>query len=143
MTTYTHTPSRTEARWPLYAALGAGTALVLTALGTFWDLNGNDAANDHPLREYAVIAGMILVATAVVFGLVVRGAERGGAAPRAIVLAVLAVPSLVVFWSGLPPVLAAGALACATSVREAGPRLTAMVLAGLVMAASVVLAIIG
>src|SRR3954462_4061653 len=114
MTTYAENTRRTTAGWPMYAALGAGIALVLAAVGTFWNLNAG-STNDRGMREFLVVAGIILVATAVVFGLVVRTAAQGNAGRRALILAVLGVLSIVVFWAGLPSVLACGAIACAVA----------------------------
>jgi hypothetical protein len=130
MTTYAENDRRpATASWPLYAALGAGTAFVLTALGTFWDLTGNDTRDGDALTEYLQVAVVIVVATAVVFGLVVRTAPPATAGRRAVVLAVLGFLTLVAFWSGLPPVLASGAVALALKVP--GMPTTAKVALGL------------
>jgi len=141
MTTYAETPSRTTAGWPMYAALGAGLALVLTAIGTFGDLVG-ESSSEHGWGEYAVVAGIIAVATALVFGLVVRTATPANAGTRAIVLGVLSVLTVLVFWTGLPAVLAFGAIACAVLSRS-GLAKAAMVLAGIAIVGAGVLAIIG
>jgi hypothetical protein len=112
MTTYAETDRRT-ASWPLFAALGAGTALVLTAVGTFWDVTGNDTGDGYSITDYLPVVAVVAVATAVVFGLVVRTASPASAGTRSLILAVIAFLSLVVFWSGLPAVLAFGAVALA------------------------------
>jgi uncharacterized membrane protein len=113
VTTYTR-PVPTASRWPLAAALGAGAALVLTAIGTFKDMTSASEA----WREYAITAAIILVVTALVFGFVVRTATPATAGRRCLVLGILALVSIVVFWLGLPPVLAAASLACAALHRE-------------------------
>jgi len=144
MTTYTENTRRTSAGWPMFAALGAGVALVLAAVGTFWDAAGNDT-NDQGIREFLVVAGIVVVATAVVFGLVVRTAGQGNSGRRALILAVLGVLSIVVFWSGLPSVLAFGAVGCALAA-PGGPSTmgkVSMGLAGLTVAFAVVAALFG
>ena len=140
MTTYAETQTRTTS-WPMYAALGAGLAAVLTALGTFWDLSGNDATH-RGLEEYLPVLAIIAVTTALVFGLGVRTATPENAGTRAMVLAVLALLSVVVFWAGLPAVLAAGAVACAVQSRSTTAKV-AMGLAGLAVVAAAVLAVTG
>ena len=60
------------------------------------------------------------MATAIVFGLVVRKASSTNAATRALVLSGVSFLSLAVFWAGLPAVLAAGAVACAMVDRQSG-----------------------
>jgi hypothetical protein len=141
MTTYAETPTRTTSSWPTYAALGAGLALVLTAIGTFGD-RAADGTAKHGWEEYAVVVAIIALATALVFGLVVRSATPANAGTRAIVLAVLSVVSILVFWTGLPPVLAFGAIACAMKSRS-GLAKAAMVLAGISIVGAGVLAVIG
>jgi hypothetical protein len=140
MTTYAETPTRTT-NWPMYAALGAGLALVLTAIGTFGDLVG-ESSTEHGWGDYAAVAGIIAVATAVVFGLVVRTASPANAGTRAIVLAVLALLTVLVFWTGLPAVLAFGAIACAVLTRS-GMAKVALGIAGLAVVAAAVLAVTG
>jgi len=132
MSTYAENDSRTTSTgWPMFAALGAGTALVLAAIGTFWDLTGNDTADGDSGAEFLPVIGVVLVATVVVFGLVVRTATPESAGTRAVVLAVLAFLTLVVFWSGLPPVLAFGAIALAfKSGRSSGLPVSAKVALG-------------
>jgi hypothetical protein len=141
MTTYAETPTRTNASWPMYAALGAGLALVLTAIGTFGDLVG-ESSTEHGWGEYAAVVGIVAVATALVFGLVVRTATPADAGTRAIVLGVLAVLSVLVFWTGLPAVLAFGAIACAVTSRS-GLAKVAMALAGIAIVGAGVLAVVG
>lgn len=147
MTTYAATSHRPTSSWPLFAALGAGTALVLAAIGTFGDFTGNDT-REQGMNEYLFVAGIVVVSAAVVFGLVVRTATPSNAGTRALILAGIAVPSILVFWSGLPPVLAVGAIGCALASRRADGALSAMArvaagLSGLVLAAAVYLAFMG
>jgi len=87
------------------ALLGIALAAGLAAWGTFGE-------NDGERGEYVVVLAIIGVAALVVFGWIVpRGLRRESAGATALVLAVLAVLAIGAFWSGLPPVLAAGAVA--------------------------------
>jgi hypothetical protein len=150
-TTYNDSQTRTPApAWPLFATLGIGLAAISTALGTFFDITGNDSSsgNGNAMGEYLVTLGIIVVITAIVFGLVVRTASARNAGTRSLVLGILAVPSLVLFWAGLPCVLAAGAAACALASRtDAGQFTTrgkvAMVLAGVVSIGAMVMGVVG
>jgi hypothetical protein len=149
MTTYAENRSTTATSRPLFAALGIGVSLVLTAMGTFWDMTGNDGseASDN-LAYYLPVVGIILVAAALVFGLGVRTEADKAPGTRAIVMAVLGFVSLAVFWAGLPAVLAAGSATCALAARRTDGRLTPVALASLGIAsatvvAAVILAVIG
>jgi hypothetical protein len=140
MTTYTETETRSTS-WPMFAAIGTGISLVLTALGTLADLSGNDTTNGS-LAEYLAVAGITVVAAAIVFGLVVRTTQPENAGLRAIVLAVAGLLSLVVFWTGLPAVLAAGSVSCAMAARGAAAK-TAIAVSAVTVALAVVAAIAG
>lgn len=147
MTTSTYAEQRSTTSWPMYAALGAGVALVLTAIGTFWDISGNDTQSGT-LPEYLVTAGFILVATALVFGLVVRSARPANAGTRALVLAIVGLVTIVGFWTGLPPVLAVAAIACALVARPSGGEISgsgkaALGIAAVTLALAVAAAILG
>ena len=117
MTTYTEGVPATSRR-TLAAVLGAGLALVLTAVGTFKDSSGSQG-----WREYAVTGASILVTTALVFWFVVRTANGSNAGVRCLVLGIAALLTIVVFSLGLPPVLAAASIACALVRREQGVAL--------------------
>jgi hypothetical protein len=124
MTTYT---DKTVAQANgLFAALGAGLGIVLTAVGTFWDLTNNESGKPDGFSEFLPVVGIVIVATAVVFGVVARRPSPA----KALGLGIAAVLSCVVFWSGVPSVLAAGALACAFG----SPRLTRASKAGIGLA---------
>lgn len=145
MTTYTPSSETSPApSWPALAVAGAALATILTAVGTFWDVTGNDTADTQGIAEFLPVVGIILVATAIVFGLVVRTASPATGTKRGLVLSVLAVLTLPVFWAGLPPVLAAGAVACAVIASPRGTAArVALVLAALVTVLSVVAAVAG
>lgn len=141
------TADRAPSRTPLLAALALGVAVVLNAVGTFWDVTGN-SSKDHGWGDFLFVVGFSAVATAVVFGLVVRTAASGNAGRRALVLGVLAALSFVVFWAGITAPLAIGAIGCGLLVRDrtgrlAGQAAAGTVLGGLALAAVAVLALIG
>lgn len=148
-TTTTRTDSTTASRNPLIAAIGVVASLIATAVGTFWDVAGNDGRdNSHTFGEYLFTVGVIAVTAAIVFGLVVRTAAEANPGRRAAILGVAAALSIAVFWAGLPLVLAAGSLACALSERDklggfgAGSKI-GLVLSALTTAFAVYLAIYG
>jgi len=66
-------PSRT----PVLAAVGLALSAVLTAVGTFLDLTGNDHGTHNGMGPFLGAVGIAAVGCALVFGLVVRGADRG------------------------------------------------------------------
>lgn len=104
----TATTSRQDATRSAAAAT-VGGAVALNALGIFGDAT---EGAEHSTGEFWIITALILVAAALVFGIVVR---RFGGTPRAgtagLVLAVLGVLLVVpAFWSGLPVVLGSGGL---------------------------------
>ena len=133
MTSTTMTGSATDApsRTPLLAVLGIAASAVLMAVGTFWDLTGNESGEGGELGAYAVSVGLSLVCAAIVFGLVVRTAERGNPGWRAGILGVVSFLSNAVFWAGFPAVIAAGALACALVQKDRSGRFSAGSLVGL------------
>jgi predicted membrane protein len=142
-TDLTTAPSRT----PLLAALGIAAASVLTAVGTFWDINDNDTG-DVKASDWFICLGIIAVAAAIVYGLVVRTAGSGNPGRRSVILAVVAFLSNVVFWAGLPMVLASAAVACAFIEKDAKgsmstPSKVSLVVVALTAAAAVQLAIFG
>lgn len=85
-------------------AIGAiAIATVLAAVGTW---GGGD---EHGTREFLIVCAIIAVAAAVVFGWIVpRGLQREAAGAAALTLSILGLVSIAAFWSGLPPILAAG-----------------------------------
>lgn len=133
------------ASWPLFAAVSTGLAVVLTAIGTLWSpLASYEATRTtEDVLTWLVVVAMIVISAGIVFGLVVRSTPPGGGRVRTLVLAVLAVLSLAVFWTGLPMVLAGGAVCCAlANPRAAGSRI-ALVLAALVTLVAVWAALAG
>ena len=108
------TTSGTVRILPVALATAVG-AIAFNALGIFGD--GSDGA-EYSGGEFWVISGLIAVATAVVFGLVVhRSARRSAFVGLALAIAglLLLVPA---FWSGLPAVLGAGGVALGVAARR-------------------------
>jgi hypothetical protein len=130
----TSAPATEVSRTPLLAVAGLAVSAVLTAIGTFWDITGNDHSKGSHVGPYLAAVGIAVVATAVVFGLVVRGAEHGNPGRRSLMLGAVAVVTCVVFWTGLPPVVAFGAIATALAARDVVGRFSANSKAGLVLA---------
>ena len=148
MTASTLTTTDAPSRTPLLAALGYGASAVLTAVGTFWDITDNESGEGHSAGEYLVVLGTAAVMLAIVFGLVVRTAERGNPGRRSAVLGVVGFLSNAVFWAGFPAVIAAGSLACALTQKDrdhafSGASKAGLALSGLSLAAAVWLAIAG
>jgi hypothetical protein len=153
MTTNTQqisTAPTTAPSWPALAAIGMGAAAVLTAVGTFWDLTGNEDGSATMSDFYLWLTfnlGVIVVAAAIVFGLVVRTATAANAGRRALTLAVIGLVTVPVAWTGLPAVLATGAIGCVMADRHSGrpSRLSqsAVAIAVLAFAGAVVFAIAG
>ncbi len=108
------TTSGTVRILPVALATAVG-AIAFNALGIFGD--GSDGA-EYSGGEFWVISGLIAVATAVVFGLVVpRYAGRSAGVGLGLATAglLLLVPA---FWSGLPAVLGAGGVVLGVAARR-------------------------
>jgi hypothetical protein len=131
-----HTAHPEKALGPV--AVGAIVlAVVLNALGSF-----AGTEEDHATRYFLVVCVIVAVEAAVVFGFVVpRGLQRGAAGAVALTLSVLGLLSVAVFWTGLPPVLAAGGAllgwAGRRSERGAGLCRAAIVIGALALVADV------
>ena len=117
---------------PIALATAVG-AIAFNALGIFGD--GSDGAG-HSSGEFWIISGLIAVATAVVFGLIVpRSAGRSAGVGLALAAAglLLLVP---VFWSGLPAVLGAGGVVLGVAsrrTRRSGAATAAVAIGALVL----------
>ncbi len=121
-------------------AVGAvALAVALAAIGTYVD---NSSSNDQGTREFLVVCAIIAVGAAVVFGWIVpKMLDRTAQGTPALVLAVLGLATVVVFWIGLPPILAAagGLLGWAgrNAARGAGRSRAAVAIAVLAVIADV------
>ena len=123
--------SRTEVM-PV-ALVSVAVAAGLAAWGTF-----GDSGDDH-LGEFLVVCAIIGVGALVVFGWAVpRFADSGAAAWTALVLAVLGFLSVAVFWSGLPPIFAAGGALLGWAARGRALAKAAIVIGALALAADLV-----
>jgi hypothetical protein len=134
MTTVQQTRSSRTGRSLFPAAGAAGAAaLALMLIGTYLDTpfknygSGEWAFGDeHDLVELPLLVAFAVAGAGVVFGVVVPRGLRAApdrAARRALVVAVAAVVSGIVFWTGLPVVLAAGAATLAFDARKRLGRL--------------------
>lgn len=110
------------------AGLGVGVALVAATLTTLFA---------HTWAEAISMVALILMASAVVYGVVVpRGLRREGAAGTALTFAVVAALLIVpAFWTGLPLVLGVAAVvlgnAGRTAPRGGGRSIAALVIGAL------------
>jgi hypothetical protein len=82
--------------------------------------------NDGPVWRVSLIVGVaIAVVTAIVFGVVVRRTlakqSPKSSTRAALVLGVLAVLSIVAFWTAVPPIFGVGAVALAIDARDRRP----------------------
>ena len=139
------------------AVTAALVALVLMLIGTYLDTpykakgSGEWGLSTQDLVQVPLLVGFAAVGAALVFGVVVvRGLRTAPqqTARRSLIVAGVGVVSLVVFWTGLPVVLAAGAATLALDARRRlgrlpGTAITAMVLAALITVAAVWLAFTG
>lgn len=143
----------TTSRIPTGPALAAGSlglalALVGSYLLTPWRSSGDGAWGYDQTTGLAGVLLLVAFAAAgvaVVFGVIVpRGLavapER--TAVRALALVTASVLSIVVFWSGLPVILAAGATVLALDARTRTGRTTPVIAGSLALAALVTLSAI-
>lgn len=129
------TKSPTAVRTVSASKIAAAT-VVIALFWTFYQA--------HSWEEIGVVAAATLIATAVVFAVVVPRALRGGrtgglALALAIPAVVLVLPA---FWSGVPLVLGAGGALIGASGRACGQR-SASSTAGLVIGLVAVVAYLG
>jgi hypothetical protein len=125
------------------AVAAAVAALALMLIGTYvqtpykakgpgeWGLSTQD------LNQVPLLVGFAVVGAAVVFGVVVARGLRTApqrTARRSLIVASVGVVSIVVFWTGLPVILAAGAATLALDARRRLGRLPATAIAALVLA---------
>jgi hypothetical protein len=98
------------------AVAAVAVATAFAALGTFGSPGGNDGAT-----EFLVVLAIVAIGAVAVFGFVVpRGLGHEAAGASALVLSILGVLTVAVFWTGLPPILAAGGILLGWAGRNAG-----------------------
>jgi hypothetical protein len=141
--TSTHQPTISNKHIAAFAAAGTLTACTLTAIGTI-------PGPRYDLKDWLFVnVPIILVAAGLIFGLVVPRAARGPKpGTAAVVLGAVAVASFLVFYLGLPTILAAAGVACAAAAHARHGRwtpasVTALTLAAIATAAAVLLAFTG
>jgi len=140
-------PARGRASF--FALAGVVVASALAALSIFWDVTENDPEPEsQPIGQFLVVLGLILVTTVVIHLVVVRRTGARNPGLTSLVLAIFGLACVVVFWSGLPVVLAAAAAAVAFSDRDRTGRLggltrTALVLAALTTLGAAALSVLG
>ena len=128
------------ARHSMLPAAGAGIAIaaLLSAVGTFGLIG--EGAETHATREYLVVLAIVGVSAFAVFGWAVpRALVSPAIGWTALVLGALAVVSVVAFWSGLPPVLATGALILGWAQRATVRGRIAVALGALALVGDVVI----
>jgi hypothetical protein len=124
---------------PVVGTAAAVVASLLTAIGQFKGSTFGDEVG-----AWMVVVAAIVVATVVVFAVVVprtlRHSDAGTVSRNALIIAVVGFLSLVVFWLGLPTVLAAGsAFLAADAHQHATGRQRRLTIASLSLAAVTVL----
>jgi hypothetical protein len=142
----------------LPVAVAAGVAaLLLMLIGTYLDTPykakgsgewGLTTMAAQDLDQLPGLVGFAIVGAAVVFGVVVtRGLrvapEQTARRSLSLVVAGVGVVSIVVFWTGLPVILAAGAAALALDARRRLGRLPGTGTAALVLAALITVTAVG
>jgi hypothetical protein len=114
---------------PIAQFAGAAVAAAMAALALRYAIAWPE---EDALREFLVVTGIIVVSAAVVFGVVIpRALAAGGSARVALTLSVLGLLLAVVYWAGLPPVLAVGGIVLGR--RSEGTASSAMTRAAVVV----------
>ena len=150
------TPSARTGRALLPVAVAAGVvALLLMLIGSYLDTPfraigpgewGLTTTASQDLDQLPLLAAFAIVGAAVVFGVVVARGLRVAphqAARRSLIVAGVGVLSIMVFWTGLPVVLAAGAATLALDARRRLGRLPGTATAALLLATVVTVTAVG
>jgi hypothetical protein len=127
-------------------AIGLGATSLAVVAMAFDHLVDVDEGFPADPAAFAISVALILVVAGIVFGLVIPRTKRAAvpaeqAAKRSLVCGVLAVPSLVLVWLGVPFPVAGGAVALGLLGLEGERRrlaLAGVALGGLVLALSVI-----
>ena len=116
-----------------------GPIVGLIMLGAIAVANFVGEGENGGPAEFAVSAVVALAVAALLFGRVVPNARESARPGRtALVLAILAVVTLVVFWSGLPQVLAPAAIVLGMAAPRSRETVAATVLGSVAYALSLV-----
>lgn len=101
------------------AIAGVATLLLLVGMPIGW-LSGGASTGDVIGFIVAIAINLALMA-AIVFGLVPRERAAGRAERTGLIVGIAALVLVLVFWTGLPFPLGAGAVALGVFARSAGP----------------------
>ena len=99
---------------------GVAVLLLLVGMPIGW-LTGKTSTGDVIAFVVALLISLALVA-GVFLWLLPRERAAGREARSSLILAIVSLVLIVVFWTGIPFSLAAGAVALGLSAREAGPE---------------------
>ncbi|MDQ1604821.1 MAG: hypothetical protein QOE01_2666 [Actinomycetota bacterium] len=136
-------PTARRSRLVPVAVASTVLAAVLTLIGTFEPFHSTSTSTTHDARDWLVLLAFIVVGAVVVFGISARVLSRPGPHDTAaIVFGAMGVLSVAVFWTGLPSLLAGGAVVCAADARSARSAI-GLVLAAATLLGAVVLAFTG
>jgi hypothetical protein len=128
--------------YPERTMFAAGAAVLVVVMAAVQAFQGDD---DHATRTWLILSAIGLVAIGIVlWGILPRIRPSGRAA---VVFAVLAAVSIVVFWLDILPSLAAAAILIGLALRrrgDTGPAtMSALGLSALALVAYVVVSIVG
>lgn len=138
----TSAPSLTRRR--SYYVGAAATALAVA--GTQWAVLKDPHADSSQLNSLLYVAAAALIVGAALFAWLVPA--RIAANGTGLAFAIVSVPLLVAYWSALPMLFAIAAILVATAYRrshtvKAGRSLTAVIIAGAVLIATIVGILLG
>jgi hypothetical protein len=129
--------------------IAVAAALALMLIGTYLETpyktkdSGEWGLSTQDLIQVPLLVGFAAAGAAVVFGVVVARGLRTApqyTARRSLIVVSIGVVSIVVFWTGLPVILAAGATTLALDARRRLGRLPGTATAALVLAAVITVA---
>jgi hypothetical protein len=116
MTTTTATTTRPTPKAPALAAAGLALAIIVIVAGNYHVPKGENGGTGPGIST----AVLCVVVTAAMFGLVVPRARRFER--TTLILGIVTVISLLAFWSGITPVLAASTFAVAARGTDHGKK---------------------
>jgi hypothetical protein len=123
----------------LVGPVAIALAVAATAIANFGGSGDNGGAG-----PFAICAVVTLAVGALLFARVVPNAVEGSRPARAaLVLAGLSVLALAAFWSGLPQVIAPAAIVVGLSAPRSRGSVTAVTIASVAYALSLVAAVVG
>jgi len=114
MTSTPYSTTTGTRNWPAYAVGSSGVAVILSALAFYTDVFGpTEEGPADPVWQWFIVIGVAVAIGVGVFATVVRTATPSNADRRGLVIALVSIPTVIAFWSGLPVILAGAATACA------------------------------